>query len=319
MAGFSFSDDDFRTHLSPADFLAACDQAFRLYGQGVLLNPPRRETLDRDFFRLEMPALWPGRYQARKTIEERPGTAGSLGSRRAFVELEDLERGTRIRLEADYATDMRTGAAGALGLKYLAQGPVDRIAVLGTGRVARCLARCADQLFGLREIRATSRQPANRQAFARELAPLLRAPLQMASSPAECLEGTDAILAAVPTPQPILSLADLGKTRVLSVLGGDRRTRQLAPEVLEELVVLVDHPEQAEKSGEFRHALETGRSERIALARGEAGQVLTIGDAACHRLPAGASRPRLAYFTGLAVQDLCTAVALWEKLANKKE
>ncbi len=319
MAGFTFSDDDFRTHLSPADFLAACDQAFRLYGQGVLLNPARRETLDRGVFRLEMPAQWPGRYQARKVIEEHPGAEGRLGVRQAYLELEDLTRGTRFRLEADYATDMRTGAAGALGVKYLARGPVDRIAVLGTGRVARCLARCADQLFGLRQIRATSRQPANREAFARDLAPLLRAPLQMTSSLAECLDGADAVLTAVPTSTPILSLTDLGKTTIVSVMGGDRRTRQLTPDILEGLVVLVDHLGQAEESGDFVHARASGRAAHLRLVRGEAGQVLTIGDAACHHLPAGETRPRLAYFTGLAAQDLCAAVALCEKLANKKE
>ncbi|MSR81772.1 MAG: hypothetical protein EXS58_02445 [Candidatus Latescibacteria bacterium] len=319
MATFTLSDDDFRTHLSPADFLAACDQAFRLYGQGVLLNPPRRETLDQGTYRLEMPAQWPGRYQARKVIEEHPGVEGRLGVRQAFVELEDLIQGTRFHLEAGYATDMRTGAAGALGIKYLAREPVNRLAVLGTGRVARCLVLCADQLFGLRQIRATSRQPASREAFARDLAPLLRAPLQMASSLAECLDGADAVLTAVPTPLPILSPADLGKTAVLSVVGGDSRTRQLAPEMLEELVVLVDHLGQTEKSGDFVHARASGRAAHLRLARGEAGQVLTIGDAACNRLPAGTARPRLAYFTGLAAQDLCAAVALCEKLANKKE
>jgi ornithine cyclodeaminase/alanine dehydrogenase-like protein (mu-crystallin family) len=317
MTPFTFSDEDFRAQLSPGDFLAACDQAFRLWGQGLLLNPPRRETLDQGLFRLEMPAQWPGRYQARKVIEEHPGSAGRLGDRLAFVELEDLAGGAQFRLAADYATDMRTGAAGALGIKYLAQGPVDCVAVLGTGRVARCLARCADELFGLRELRATSRQPANRQAFERELAPLLRAPLKMAPSLPACLDGADAVLTAVPTSVPILSLPVLGKTALLSVMGGDRRTRQLAPEVLEGLAVLVDHPEQAQKSGEFMHALEAGRLERIALARGAGGQELTIGDAACGRL--GAARPRLAYFTGLAVQDLCTAVALCQKMAQKKE
>jgi ornithine cyclodeaminase/alanine dehydrogenase-like protein (mu-crystallin family) len=310
-----FTDEDFRARLSPADFLAACDQAFRLCGQGALLNPPRRESLEGGRFRLEMPALWPGRYRALKVIEEDPGEGGRLGLRRALVELEDLARGGRVRLEAGYATDMRTGAAGALGVKYLARNPVDRLAVLGTGRVARCLARCADQLFGLREIRATSRQRANREAFARDLAPLLRAPLKMAASPEECLEGADAVLAAVPTPDPILFPAHLGPQTLLSVMAGDRRTRQLAPELLEELGVLVDDLEQAGNSGDFRHAATTGRLERIALARGAEGQVLTIGDAACGRL--GEARPRLAYFTGLAAQDLCAAVALYE--TQKKE
>ncbi|MBM3277465.1 MAG: NAD(P)-binding domain-containing protein [Candidatus Handelsmanbacteria bacterium] len=315
MASATFSDGDFLTRLSPADFLAACDRAFRLWGQGVLLNPPRRQSLEGGIFRLEMPALWPGRYQGRKVIVEEPGVGGQLGSRRAYIELEDLVRGAHFRMDADYATDMRTGAAGALGIKYLAQGPVDCAAVLGTGRVARCLARSADQLFGLHEIRATSRQAANREVFARDLAPLLRAPLKMAASLEECLEGADAVLVAVPTPQPILTPAHLGPRTLLSVMAGDSRTRQLAPQILEELPVLVDHPEQALQSGEFIYAGERGSLERIALARDAAGQVLTIGDAADGRL--GAARPRLAYFTGLAVQDLCVAVALYE--SQKKE
>lgn len=314
MPPLCYRDEDFRTQLSPADFLAACDRAFRLYGQGVLLNPARRETLDEGTYRLEMPASWPGRYRACKIIEELPGGEGRLGRRQAYVELEDLVRGKRCRLESGYATDMRTGAAGALGLKYLAQGPVDCVAILGTGRVARCLARCADQLFGLRQLRVTSRQAANRQAFADELAPLLSAPLHLAASLGECLEGADGVLCAVPTPQPILGLADLGPRTLLSVMGGDSRTRQLEPDVMAASTVLVDHPEQVQKSGEFVFARASSPPDQIRLARGQGGQVLTIGDAACQRLPAGEARPRLAYFTGLAVQDLCTAVALYERL-----
>jgi len=313
-------DADFRAHLSPADFLASCDLAFRLYGQGALLNPPRQETIGDGQFKLEMPAEWPGRYRGRKIIEERAAThAGRLGERRAFILLEDLVQGKQLHLEADYATDMRTGAAGALGIQYLAGGPVARIAILGTGRIARSLARCADHLFPLEEIRATSRQPAGREAFAREVGPLLRAPLRLAGSIPECIAGAEAILAAVPAPQPVLSLADLSSSVLLSVMGGDSRTRQLAPEILEQVPLIVDHLDQAKNSGEFRHAQEEGRFERIALARGEKGEVLTIGDAALGRLPAGPARPRLAYFTGLAVQDLCAAVALYEKLQKKEE
>lgn len=320
MAEISLREAEIRACLSPLDFIASCDQAFRLYGQGILVNPPRQETLTGEHFRLEMPAEWPGRYRSRKIIEERSATgAGRLGERQAFTLLEDLARGTRVRLEADWATDMRTGAAGALGIQYLASGPVARIGILGTGRVARSLALCADRLFALEEIRVFSRQPANREAFARQLGPLLRAPLRLAESVAGCIASAEAILAAVPAPQPILSLAELSSSVLLSAMGGDSRTRQLAPEILEQVPLIVDHLDQAKNSGEFKFAQEQGRFERIEFARGETGQVLHIGDAACGRLPAGPGRPRQAYFTGLAVQDLCVAVALYERLLKEKE
>jgi len=308
---------EFRNRFSMEDFLEAGDLAFRLYGEGVLVNPPRYEIVESrdglDLFRLEMPAEWPGRYRACKVIEEYSDVArGQLGQRRAFIRLEDLERGDKVELEADYVTDMRTGAAGVLGIKYLARKPVDRVGILGTGRIARTLALAADRLFALQEIRVTSRREENRRAFARQVGPQLRAELRPIATLAECTSGCDAVLTAVPTPEPILAADDLDENVCLSVMGGDGRTRQVAPEVLEQVGVVVDHLEQARKSGEFAHALAAGRFDRIDLARSAAGEVLDIGDAACGRL--GDRVPRLAYFTGLAVQDLCAAAMVYEKL-----
>ena len=168
-------EEAFRSGFSIADFLAACDQAFQLYGRGKVVNPPRSETAAKNYFRLEMPAEWPGRYRMRKVIEEHSNVdQGRLGQRRASILLEDLERGAELELDADYITDMRTGAAGALGIKYLAQTPIACVAIVGTGRIAQVLALAADQLFELEEIRATSRKAENRQAFQRRMEPQLR-------------------------------------------------------------------------------------------------------------------------------------------------
>ena len=46
--------------------------------------------------------------------------------------------------------------------------------------------------------------------------------------------------------------------------------------------------------------------------------MLEIGDAACGRREGSEPRPRLAYFTGLAVQDLCAAVMIYEKMRDGK-
>jgi alanine dehydrogenase len=317
----SLREAEFRDLFSIGDFLAAGHRAFRLYGEGDLVNPPRTETIERreglDFFRLEMPAEWAGRYRARKIVEEYSQVdRGRLGQRRTFILLEDLVRGRMARLDADYITDMRTGAAGALGVRYLARGPVTQVGILGTGRIGRSLALAVDRLFPLEEIRVTSRSAENRRAFALQVGPQLRARLRLATDLESCVRRVDAILTAVPTPQPIVRLDHLDERVCLAVIGGDSRTRQVAAEVLEQIGVLVDHLDQARESGEFRHALETGRFARIGLTRRADGEVLDIGDAACGRLEPGRDWPRLAYFTGMAAQDLCAAAMVYERCAE---
>ena len=310
-------EETFAHRFSTADFLAACHQAFERYGAGVIDNPPRTESIQKrgalDYFRLDMPAEWPGKFRARKVIEEFSDVAsGRLAKREAYISFEDLQQDRAWRLEAGHITDWRTGAAGALGLQYLAGAAIERVAILGTGRIARTLALSCDVLFDLAEIACTSRRAANRAAFAAAVGPDLRARLRVASSLEACIDGADAVLTAVPTPQPILTSAALAEVTYLAVIAGDSRTRQLAPEVLYERTVVVDVLAQAQKSGEFRFAAEQGQAEQIALARNAEGTVLDIGDAACGRL--GAVAPSAVYLTGMGAQDLCAAAMVYRRL-----
>ncbi len=307
----------FAHHFSTADFLAACHQAFEHYGAGVIHNPPRTESIQKrgafDYFRLDMPAEWPGKFRTCKIIEEFSDVAsGRLAKREAYIALKALQQSRSWRLEAGYITDQRTGAAGALGLQYLAGKSIKRVAILGTGRIARALALSCDALFDLAEIACTSRRPENRAAFAEAVEPALCASLRMAASLEACIAGADAVLTAVPTPQPILTAAMLADVPYLAVIAGDSRTRQLAPAVLYERTVVVDILAQAQQSGEFRFAAEQGQAAPIALARNVEGKVLDIGDAACGRL--GTSAPSAVYLTGMGAQDLCAAAMVYHRL-----
>ncbi len=304
------SDAEIVQVLPVRDFVESCDEAFRLYGLGEMKNPSRREEVQKegreDVFRLELPGEWPGRYRARKVIEERSdGATGRLGERTAAIELEDLRSGRRAVLDAEYITNMRTGAAGALGARYLARKDVQRVAILGTGRIARALALCADWAHRPAEIRATSRRTANREAFEAAVGPEVRAKLHMVDSIAACVSGADAVFAAVPTPGPILGSGDIPADVHLSVMGGDSRTVQLDLDLLCSRAVVVDHPDQARESGEFRVALERNRYGEIGFARDGEGRALTVGDAALGRLEGLRGKGAIAYFTGWRCR-ICT-------------
>lgn len=301
--------------LSPALAVRSCREAFVQLAEGVLLNPARQEQIEeRDgtsHFRLEMPSEWPGRFRSRKIVEEESDVAsGRLGHRQAWIELDDLKQSRSWRFDAGHITDLRTGAAAALTLEALAPG-ARRLALIGTGRVAQVAARCAAHLLPLTEVRCTSRSAQRRVAFADALGTELGERLHMVASIDDCLQSVDAVITAVPTPTPILSLSHVEAIDAIVAVAGDGRTRQLAPEVLNSRPVVVDHEDQAWVSGEFRHARQTGQEADIQLARRADGAALTVP-----HLVAGApiSPPCIGYLTGLAVQDLCITIALQESL-----
>ncbi len=295
--------------------IETCRQAFAGVGRGEILNPARTQRVEvregLGYFGLDMPAEWPGRYRSRKIIEEYSDVAeGRLARREAYLLFEDLRSGASTRLDAGAITDLRTGAAAAVGLSYLVSDPIKKVAVLGTGRVARQVALACDHVFPLTHLRCTSRRQKNRESFARQVAAQLTAHLEMTPSIDDCVEGVDAVLMAVPTAEPIIDVEQLGDIDSIVVIAGDSRTRQVTQQVLEGRPVIVDQYEQALTSGEFLWAAEQNRAEEIALVRDPEGKVMTVADAACGRLPATGGT---IYLTGMAAQDLCAAAYIHER------
>jgi len=299
----------------------ACREAFEMVGRGEILNPARSQRVEvrdgLDFFGLDMPAEWPGHYRSRKIIEEYSDVAaGQLARRVAYVQFEDLQSGVSLRLDAGVITDMRTGAAAAVGLSFLAGRAVERVAVLGTGRVARQVVLACDHLFQLTELRSTSRRATNRDAFVTQVGPSLKTQLTMTTSIEACVEGVDAVLMAVPTPEPIIDVDHLKGVDTVVVIAGDSRTRQVTQQVLCDCPVIVDQYEQALTSGEFRWAAEQDRLHEINLMRSPIGDVLSVADAACGRVPVSGG---VVYLTGMAAQDLCAAVRVHERWTQHRE
>ena len=312
---------EIRSSITMSDCLAACDKAFRLYGEGTLRNPPKQQSLrtvdGMDLFHMEMVAHWPGRYWIRKSIEESSNrSTGRLGARKAHIILKDLTTSSEIAMDADYITDMRTGAAGALGIRYISKRPILRASIIGTGRVARWLVMAVDRLYEVEEIVVTSRDSEHRKNFVQSMVEHTRASLRAAETIAECVRNTDAILTAVPAIEPILRPSLLKRRLPISVIAGDPRSRQIAPEVLKKKTIIVDNLNQACASGEFIYAKENKQLKHINLMRKRTGSVMTVGDAACGRLPA--NHPvEIAYFTGLAALDLLAAIVAYENLVQK--
>jgi ornithine cyclodeaminase/alanine dehydrogenase-like protein (mu-crystallin family) len=301
------TDEAIEEALSAADFLETCDLAFRLYGSGELINPPREQTVGRDgdvdFFRLEMPAEWTGRYRGRKLIEERSDVGtGRLGARSATIEIEELKSGRRATVAAEAITNWRTGAAAVLGARYLGKDEIRVAGVVGTGRIAEAIVRCIDEGLGCEQIRVTSRSESRRETFANRLSGELSTTVVAVASVDEVADGVDALFAAVPTPTPVIFDRHLGSNTHLSVIGGDPRSTQVDSGVIKSRHIVPDHVDQARVSGDF-----------VGMPEGLEDGALTMGDAALGRLSDRKGTGSLCYLTGLAAQDLVTAAVVLER------
>tara|TARA_B100001094_G_C18135497_1_gene774826 strand:- start:234 stop:1178 length:945 start_codon:yes stop_codon:yes gene_type:complete len=305
------------------DFIWGCDRAFRLFNRGMLRNLPRQERIEKlgdlDHFQLKMCSVWPDCYKACKIIDEQSDVkTGSLAKRTAFIDFQDVKNNLSVKLDAGSLTDMRTGASGALALKYVATNPLSRIAIVGTGRVARNLAIACDKLFKLEKIFCTSRQKHNREAFFYDIKDKVNASLEMFPSIDQCLEDVDALLMAVPTPSPIVDDSILDRLSYLVVIGGDSRTRQLPQKILEQYPIVVDEMTQARNSGEFLWAKDQGYEDLLVFSEDVSGKQLILHDYLQLPLPSKTGKAVI-YLTGLAFHDLCVSAMIYEKIAGIKD
>lgn len=301
------TDETVERVLSAKDFLAACDRAFRLYGSGELVNPPRDQSVGREgeleYFRLEMPAEWLGHYRGKKRIEERSKAgSGHLGERTAVIEIEEIRTGRRATVAAEAITNWRTGAAAALGCRYLGRDHPSRVGVVGTGRIAEAIVRCVDAAFDCEEIRVTSRNETRRQAFADRLDEGAAAAVVAVGSVDEAAEGVDGLFTAVPTRTPVVLSHHLGGDTHLSVVGGDPRAIQVEPGLIAARRIVPDHVDQARVSGDL-----------LELPDVLEDDAPTMGDAALGALSSSKGTGSICYLTGLAAQDVVAALAVLER------
>lgn len=308
-----------RENFTPKDFIDSCHEAFVGYGSGTHTMQSREENLQNgyknglDRFTLRMPAKIPG-YEGYKFIEEFSSVGGgNLGKDKTAVIRLKPESGEEVEMDAGYITHIRTGAAGALGVRYFVTRP-ESVSILGTGNVAKAAALCTAEL-GVAKINAYSRTPEKREEFRRDIGSSVSAEVVLHDSLKSCVADCDAIIAAVPTPEPIIYLSDMQKCRYISCMGGDSRTAQLGEDIMTNVLLIPDNEAQCMKSGDFRKASEGGYLGKVRFMKRD-GRVLNIGDAANGRVQAPDGIV-MCYFTGMAVQDIAAAKMIYEKWNHK--
>lgn len=294
--------------LTVGDAMDALEGAFKAQasGDGTVNQPRSRFVLPQGVFH-HMAAALPSRgVVGTKTYTSFGHTT------RFFVQLFSSETGELLAfIEADRLGQIRTGAATGVAAKYLARQDAQIASLLGTGWQAETQ---AEALLiarpNLREFQVYSREFTLRERFCQKMTRRLGVRFTPMASAEEAARGTQIIVTATTSKEPVLMGDWLSPGDFVTAMGANRITaREIDDEVVARAnIVAVDDAAQAQTEAAeliFAH-------ERRKLAN---GRVIPLCDVVSGRIPGRTSLDQITLFKslGIALEDVAAAAMVYEK------
>ncbi len=234
--------------------------------------------------------------------------AAGLPSELGLLSLYDPDTGVPLAImDATLITACRTGAMTAVGARYLARRDSRVLGHVGARGTAFWNVVLLDELFGLDEIRVTSRRPESRVAFARQLAAVTAARIRVVATAEEAFDGADILVEAsrLTVPEPLLRAAWVKPGAFVVPYGTVSAVELGMLDVIDKVVVDDWREAQSGRFGALRAHVDTGRLTAASLYA-ELGQIVT------GRLPGReSSHERILFWhRGLAILDIAVGLAI---------
>jgi len=301
----------FRDRVSMAVAVAAVERGFRALaaGEADLPDPLVAELTDRHAEIHVKGALLRGdRYVVLKVATGfHENRERGLPSGDGLFLLLDADTGRPAWLleEHGYLTDLRTAAAIALTLKYLAPRDATQALLVGAGAVGRLAARAIIAERPITRLTIWNRTPDRAAALARELAGVVETRVAGALDPE--VRAHRLIVTATASTAPLIFAAAVHPgTHVTSAGTGSPEKVELEPALLARAdKVVADRVAQTARYGNLRHAIAAG-------AMGADRVYAELGDLALGRRPGREREDEItvADLTGVGVQDAGIAQAV---------
>lgn len=293
------------TVLVPDDVITAVHEAFTLHSQRegrvfpVIREPLRTggifgikagDVQSQGLLGFKAAGFWPGNRQ--------------LGGEphQATILLFDPATGRPLCvIDGNAITTVRTGAAGALGLKTLARADSESLAVFGTGVQARSqltfALRVMPRLHRVRYLSADRQPDASFEALFSHACDI-----QCAPDADEAVAQADIVITATPGGGPLFDASAVRPGTHVNCVGADTRgKRELPKGLLARARLVVDDKPQAQQLGELQWAPDTACQELGDLLGSGGGWSRADSDISVFDM------------TGLALQDLTVARLITQK------
>lgn len=297
---------DIEKILNMKDVLEAVEFAFREYGLGKTIMPPKLYLDLRKFngdFRA-MPAYVGGSAGLKWVSVYPDNPRKGFPTVMAMIIYSDPETGFPFAImDGTRITSYRTGAGGGVAAKYLARPDSKTLGLIGAGAQARTQLLAVNNYFEFEHIYVWSLAEEEIERFKNYFPNL-----SISAATIEEASGCDIVCTTTPVREYIVKWEWIKEGAHINAIGADAPGKQeLDPRILSNAKVVVDDIAQATHSGEINVAIKRGlfaESDIYATLgeivtgakKGRTGNEITVFDS-----------------TGLAIQDISTARMLYEK------
>lgn len=238
--------EDVKRVLSMKPCIEAVEEAFRELALGVAKNLPRQRIYtpagagsENLYWFNNLAGAVPKLDAMGLRIDSRITREVMVGGRKRKEFLKDSTVGMillfRIStgellaiLDDPYISPLRVGATSAVALKYLARKDSSTLGLFGSGDQARAqLQGAAAVVPGLKAVKVFSTNPERRDRFIKTMQAEIGAKLIGADSPRTVVEGSDVVICATNSSEPVFDGDWLGEgTTVVSIVGGDHTLKR---------------------------------------------------------------------------------------------
>ncbi|GAA0732678.1 ornithine cyclodeaminase family protein [Clostridium oceanicum] len=241
-----------------------------------------------------------------------------------MISVFDAETGQPIGImDASYITGIRTGAAGALGAKYLAKKNSENLLILGVGNQALFQIAATLKAFpNLRKVQVAAMHIEKAKSFIDNINEKLESKFginteSVTFKAVENLESavkdSQIIITVTPSRKPIIKKEWVQKGTHISCIGADMEGKQeIDSKLMSSSLIFVDDKEHCKQVGEIEIPLKKGMISDKDIA-GE------IGDLILGKVEGRTSEDQITIFdaTGMALLDIAIAKIVLQ-LAEKK-
>ena len=313
------TEQDVRIVLSMHDLIEAMERALVGFSSREVAQPLRSVIevgLQRAFVGV-MPAFIPEPAALGTKVVSVFGsnTAVGLPTHLATIVLLDPMTGELLSImDGRFITEARTAAVSAVSVRHLAHRDASRLAIIGSGVQARSHLEAVALVRNLREVRVWSRSLDNRTAFAREMRSRVNAPVTVAASAQDAVDGADLIVLATSSREPVVRSEWIVDGAHVCAVGACRPDqREMDTELVARGRIFVDSRTGAlAEAGDIVIPMKAGIFDETRLA-GELGEVV-VGTVAGRTSP---SEVTVFKSLGMAVEDVAAAHLAYIKAVER--
>lgn len=282
------------------------ERGFRDYAKGRIQMPPKEYLYFPEYqgdLRI-MPAYSSVLKMAgTKIVNVHPNNKNrGLPTVMAQMILNDARNGKALAImDAAWLTGMRTGAAGAVAVKYLARKNAHTLGVIGAGQQAFFQILAITRVRKIKEIAVYDIAANNVAKLANGLRPYIKIPIKRTGVQGAAQK--DILVTTTPLRKPIIKNEWVKLGAHINAIGADAPGKEeLDPTILKRAKIVVDDFKQASHSGEINVPLSRGIVDKTKIFA-ELGEIIT------GEKPGRKREQEITLFdsTGLAFQDLYTA------------